>query len=204
MTDEKILASSSKRKSDESCDKKQKTVECRHVKMPAKTGFQIGLPEPISNEYWFADVPLTPGTIGQFCADRALPWDAFVVIGVTNPDKTHLDVIFPRIRWDETKRQLLFGADKLNEADFKYVAKCTCEIYQGCDFVCGCGAADKNVAAYANIFKEAGPDTVYQVATISSNPSPGAWLEYPPNHKQLAKDLPLYGTHCIACRDSHA
>lgn len=171
--------------------------------LPAKVGFQIGLETPVFEQYWSANIPLVPGTIGHFGTDRANSWDAFIVIKAEEEGRRGvLQVIFPRIRVDVTGK-ILIGHDKLNDpTKFEYVAKCTCEICTGSTFYCDCGAEEKNVTAYAKTFKEADSKAQFEVVTIKAPQF--CWFEFPPSAKEMAVDLPLQHGCCLACRDSHA
>jgi len=102
--------------------------------------------------WWRENIVPVPGLIGMFDADRALPWDPFVVV-YANDWPNSLTVIFPRMRlkrrvglpYDpkkddgEEKYTYEFGVDRMTE---KYETSkiCTCEFRQGDDFVCHCGA----------------------------------------------------------------
>jgi hypothetical protein len=168
-------------------DMKEK-AKAKKVKLPSKIGF---LPK-------FDDTPIA-GTIGQFNANRAMPWDSFVIV-TARDQKNCMDVIFPRIVWRAGK--LCIGPDKLQE----YVAKCTCTISQGCDFRCNCGAEEKNVEAYAKSFQEVNRDTYeYEVVPLDLTIlGDYVFLDYPSSDKELAVDLPMQHGFCVQCRSMHA
>lgn len=116
----------------------------------------------IFNETDNWELPTSPniGTVGCFVADRAPPWDLFVIVDFN--EETHtLTAICPRIRLtDEKKVQI--GQDKITE-EFYDDTECVCPpIQQGDDFYCNCGAFEKINENYRNTFVEAPEDTQYK------------------------------------------
>lgn len=105
-----------------------------------------------------ATIPDPVGQIGHHAGGRRLPHDSFVVVWRGPPTKANSDnfpgirtdrevifnpigVIYPRMR--EVDGKLIFGQDKSSsepESASSLPHSCTCSVYQGCDFVCSCGA----------------------------------------------------------------
>jgi hypothetical protein len=154
----------------------------------------------------------TVGSIISYGTDRALNWDHGVVVGV-DWKRGLVGVIYPRFKfvWNEDTKSvqsIIFGGDRLSEPNYDYPAKCVCEIYQGCDFLCRCGAEDKNAQAYQESFEVAdSPTQTYQVCWLDIREEGYVWLEsdsMPSQKEWLPKCMPMQRTSCLACRDSHA
>lgn len=128
-----------------------------------------------------------------------------------------LSVIFPRFQLqaksvehkEDThgERDFIykFGQDRYTE-EVTCPFTCSCEISQGCDFICRCGAQE----AYAKTFVELPTkDQYYTVVVLRPNDTtrvlpfgwPNCFLDFPPTLSQLAL-LPLCGTACLACREA--
>lgn len=96
------------------------------------------------------------GEIGYYEGNRIPPHSPFVIVGVSD---NYIKIIRPTMKIVEGK--VLFGIDnntKLNGFE------CSCEVYQGCDGSCRCGAKEKNVELYMNSFTEATSDYKYVVS----------------------------------------
>lgn len=135
--------------------------ETKYATIPSIIGFQLKNKNKIKEGWRYNLKDVVVGDIGMFDADRAEPWDPFIVVNVKEDPKEDpkadvkdiiFDVIFPRFNINENG-EIEFGQDRLNEK-FIYKYKCRCEIYQGGDFVCDCGAQKKNVDDYAKTFKK--------------------------------------------------
>jgi hypothetical protein len=144
-------------------------------------------------------------------ADRAPDYDHGFVVGMDWSNAT-VGVIYPRfhIPWNADKQTMStieLGTDRMTNAPFQYPVNCVCEIYQGCDFCCSCGAEDANVKEYAKSFKVCDKQT-YQISWLPLDKHTGySWMEFPTkpaNQEQIPQCQPLCGTACLACRDSHA
>lgn len=176
------------------------------ARLPEKVGFRLGEDQAkCPKEWWHSSEGFPVGTIGQFDADRSYPWDPFVKVWesdtVNENGVREIGMIFPRIR--VTKDGTLeFGVDRTTEPDFVYEKKCKCQIYQGCDFICECEAEKDNVKAYAETFQVAPADIEYNVI-VWNQKSVWTWIDYPPKLDDTPL-LPLSGSYCIGCRDSHA
>lgn len=101
-----------------------------------------------------------PGMVGCFTADRALPWDMYVVISY-DTDTNMITAICPRIRVDADDSVKL-GVDKMTET-YERPASCTCSPpRQGDDFCCNCGAYEAIRKHYTLTFAEAEADLSYK------------------------------------------
>lgn len=165
-------------------------------KIPDIVGFRLGEDSAKLPKKWWNKINFPIGSIGQFDADRALPWDPFIKVWESEDNK-QIGVIFPRFCQKDDK--LLFGVDRITEEyDFKH--ECKCEIYFGGDFVCRCGADEKNVSDYASSFKEVSKDYLYNVIKINLNDlTRWIWIDFPANFDETPL-LPLTKSHYLASR----
>lgn len=139
-----------------------------------------------------------------------------IVNVIMNESKTRFEmvkefqVIFPRFRitrnpTDEKSVKIELGVDRMTESHFQYPQLCTCEIYQGCDFFCQCGAEEATKKKYAESFKPVDIEkTQFQLVSIDANEFTASYhINFPCfDDPELAFDLPLEGS-CLGCKPNH-
>lgn len=153
-------------------------------------------------------VPNMLGTMIFFGRDRIDDHDHCFVVG-RDESGENLAVIFPRFKCIlETSKlphivtDIVLGQDRTTERFF-FSSHCTCELHYGHLFECTCGAESANVNQYADSFREASPDQLYQVKWICPDKEhEDAVLIEPMPHRDVPVCLPIRNSPRFCCRQT--